>query len=191
MHLRQAAGQGLWPRRLQPSTRRGGIQSTPSLPAITSAAHTYGSCCGSADKPGPEGPHGSQLQSPPPEVASCALGSKGKPSNEGVQGGAGTTSPLPVPYSFSALLPSPTCWPKNHLPSRRSEAEPRQYSITSYGRVKGQRSADLATPGLTHSGRDPKQRASLPSHYSSKTPRGDNREKGQLRKQKGGGSPWS
>lgn len=90
---------------------------------------------------------------------------------KGVHGGAGTTSPLPVPYSFSALLPSPTCWPKNHLPSRRSEAEPRQYSITSYGRVKGQRSADLATPGLARSGRDPKQRASLPSHYSSKAPR--------------------
>lgn len=161
------------------------------LPPSHHAACTYGSCCGSADKPGPEGPRGSQLQSPPPEGASCALGSKGKPSNEGVQGGAGTTSPLPIPYSFSALLPSPTCWPKNHLPSRRSEAEPRQYSITSYRRVKGQRSADVATPGLAHSGRDPKQRASLPSHYSSNAPQGNNREKGQPRKQKGGGSPWS
>lgn len=60
---------------------RSGVKSTPPPPAIVSTACTYGSCCGSADKPGPEGPRGSQLQSPPPEGASCALGSKGKTSN--------------------------------------------------------------------------------------------------------------
>ena len=37
------------------------------------ASRPYGSRCGGAHKPGREGPRGSQLQSPPPEGASCAL----------------------------------------------------------------------------------------------------------------------
>lgn len=61
-------------------------EHSATLPAIISAACTYGSCCGNADKPGPEGPRGSQLQSPPPEGASYALGSEEKHQAEGAQG---------------------------------------------------------------------------------------------------------
>lgn len=83
--------------------------------------------------PGPEVLRGSQLQSPPPEGASCVLMKEGERENIKLRKftiRTGINSLCPFPYSFSILF-DPIYWLSCHLPSRRSEAEPRQYSITS------------------------------------------------------------